>query len=213
MTVIKINPDKFELKELQPAVAILQQGGVIAYPTETVYGLGANIYHEKAVRRIFEIKGRDPQKPLSIMVSSIQAAEELCGNVPDFGNKLMAAYWPGPLTLIFQAANKLPKYIVSVDKKIGLRFPDHPITGALMRLHREPVTSTSANISGQRDPVRASEVIEAFAKKVDLIIDGGECQTKIPSTVVDVSGSEPVLVRAGAIPFAEIMKRLSGVAA
>ena len=213
MTIIKINPEKFAVKELQPAVTILQRGGVIAYPTETVYGLGANVYHEKAVRRIFEIKGRDPQKPLSIMIASAKDVVDLCEKVPDFGKTLMAAYWPGPLTLIFQAAPKLPQYILSMDKKIGLRFPDHPITRALMKRHREPITSTSANISGQRDPVRASEVIEAFAGKVDLIIDGGECRMKTPSTVVDVSGSEPVLVREGAIPFVEIVKRLPGVTA
>jgi len=213
MKILKINPEKFAVKELQPAVAILHQGGIIAYPTETVYGLGANIYQKKAVQRIFEIKGRDPQKPLSIMIASVGDVEELCENIPAFGTTLMKAYWPGPLTLIFQAAPKLPQYILSMDKKIGLRFPDHPITRALMKRHREPVTTTSANISGQRDPVRASEVIEAFAGKVDLIIDGGECQMKTPSTVVDVSGSEPVLVREGAIPFVEIVKRLPGVTA
>jgi len=213
MTIIKINPEKFAVKELQPAVAILHRGGVIAYPTETVYGLGANIYQKKAVQRIFEIKGRDPQKPLSIMIASVDDVEELCENIPAFGTALMEAYWPGPLTLIFQAAPKLPQYILSMDKKIGLRFPDHPITMGLMKQHHEPITSTSANISGQRDPVRASEVIEAFAGKVDLVIDSGECQMKIPSTVVDVSGSEPVLVREGAIPFVEILNRLQGVIA
>jgi L-threonylcarbamoyladenylate synthase len=208
MKVLKINPDDFEDNELQLAADVLNRGGVIAYPTETVYGLGANIFQRAAVARIFAIKGRDPHKPISIMISQAADVDEFCKDISAVGRTLMNAYWPGPLTLIFKASSKLPDYIVSREGKIGLRLPDHPICSALMRQHCAPVTSTSANPAGKPPLVNAQQIAEQFGEKIDLVIDGGACKTNVPSTVVDVSEGEPQVVRAGAIPPAEIQKLL-----
>lgn len=208
MTTIKIHPERFNSTDLQPAVSILQRGGLIAYPTETVYGLGANIYDQKAVRKIFEIKRRERQKPLSVMIASHVQVEELCMDLPNYAYNLIATHWPGPLTLILRASARVPDYITSADNKIGLRMPDHCITKALMKLHREPITSTSANVSGVEAPVRAQEVVNTFADKIDLIIDGGECKVKIPSTVLDATGEAPRILRAGAISFLQIERCL-----
>jgi L-threonylcarbamoyladenylate synthase len=181
---------------------------VIAYPTETVYGLGANIYHESAVRRIFQLKRRDPAKPLSVMISSIEDLNELCQEVPQYSDTLMNAFWPGPLTLIFKASKNVPSYVASQDKKIGLRIPNHPITKALMSLHGQPVTSTSANIAGAEEPSEAQHVLDSFGDKIDLLIDGGACRVKIPSTVLDVTGEEPKVLREGAVSLAKIKQVL-----
>ncbi len=211
MIITKINPNKFNLEELEPAVATLKQGGVLVYPTETVYGLGANVYNEKAVQKIYHLKKRESKKPLSVMIAAIADAKQLCDELNETGEKLMKMFWPGPLTLIFKASAQVPIYIMSPDHKIGLRMPAHPITDGLMKLHREPVTSTSANFSGARPPVLAQEVAQNFENSVDLIIDGGKCSVQVPSTVVDVSGKETKIIREGAISKNKIMQCLHGV--
>ncbi|MFQ5822638.1 MAG: L-threonylcarbamoyladenylate synthase [bacterium] len=211
LSVLKINPNNFDAKDLEPAVMVLQRGGVIAYPTETVYGLGANIYHERAVRRIYQLKKRDLTKPLSVMISSIEDVEDLCEEIHHYGKILINAFWPGPITLIFKASDSIPSYITSKDKKIGLRIPNHPITEALMRMHSQPVTSTSANITGTKELIRAQDVKNNFGGKIDLIIDGGACCVKIPSTVLDVTGEEPKVLREGAITRSQIEEVLLGI--
>lgn len=208
--IIKLDPVKFELKELQLAVKILREGGVIAYPTETVYGLGANIFSRVAVERIFQIKGRDAHKPLSVMISSLDEADELCEAIPDSGRALMAAFWPGPLTLILNASESVPAYIKSKDDTIGVRFPDHPVCIGLVQLLGEPITSTSANLAGENPPVQAEEVKANLGDQIDFLIDGGECVVQIPSTVVDITAEEPRLLRAGAIPFQKLKKVYDG---
>ncbi len=209
--ILKIDPNHFDVKELEPARNILQHGGVIAYPTETVYGLGANIYQERAVFRVFQLKRREPGKPLSIMISTLDEVETLCQEIPPYGKVLMRTFWPGPLTFILKASENVPHYIMSRDKKIGLRFPNHPVTQALMKLHPQPVTSTSANITGERESIRAQEVKNIFGDKIDLIIDGGECRVKVPSTVLDVTAEEPKVLREGAVSLSQIQEALSGV--
>jgi L-threonylcarbamoyladenylate synthase len=206
MNVLKIDSAQFQCDDLQSVASALNGGGVIAYPTETVYGLGANIFKANAVARIFTIKGRDPQKPISIMISRLADVDEFCDEVPAAAKILMKHYWPGPLTLILKASPALPDYIVSSDKKIGLRFPDHPICSALMRLHADPVTSTSANLTGLPPLARVEEIVEAFGEKLDVIIDCGECAFNQPSTVVDVSGPELRILREGTVAANEIFK-------
>ncbi|MFQ5753561.1 MAG: L-threonylcarbamoyladenylate synthase [bacterium] len=209
--VLEINLENFHLTELEPAVSILKKGGVIAYPTETVYGLGANIYHEKAVERINHLKKRDPKKPLSVMIASQGDVAELCVKIAEYSRILMTRYWPGPLTLILNASSNVPKYIVSHDNKIGLRMPNHPVTLGFMILHREPVITTSANLAGASAPIRCQQVQTTFRDKIDLMIDSGECGVKIPSTVLDVTGKTPRILREGAIPFGQIEQVLHGV--
>lgn len=211
MEVLRLDPGNFHREDLEPAARVLNNGGVIAYPTETVYGLGANIFQREAVARIFAIKGRDASKPISIMISSPSDVDRFCADVSILGKMLMAAYWPGPLTLILKAAQSLPDYLGSPEGRIGLRLPDHPICAALMNLYRDPITSTSANLTGRPALVNAQQIIEQFGDQIDLIIDGGECRTSQSSTVVDVSGSAPNVLREGAIPTADIMNRLSNL--
>lgn len=199
MKVLTIDPNHFEVSELNPAVEVMQQGGVLAYPTETVYGLGANIFLKAAVERIYHLKKRVSSKPMSIMIASDEEARKLCVEISKQAEVLMDTFWPGPLTLIFRAASSVPEYMVSASGTIGLRYPDHPITRALMHLHGQPVTSTSANVSGAEPAQSAREVVWSFANEVDMVIDAGTFPAQKPSTVVDLAQGELRVVREGAI--------------
>jgi len=212
LPLLAINPRNFDAKDLKPAARTLKRGGVIVYPTETVYGLGANIFHQKAVQKIYRLKRRDPHQPISAMIASLEDVDEYCTDVHEYARSLMHEYWPGPLTLILKASENLPRYITSADCKIGLRFPDHPITKALMVHHCQPITSTSANLTRGIPPVTAHELNINIAGKVDLIVDAGPCSVQIPSTVLDCSGDEPKLIREGSIPISEIKFFLRGIA-
>ncbi len=209
---LEIDTGNFDATDLKPAAQTLKRGGVIVYPTETVYGLGANIFHQKAVQKIYRVKRRDPRKPISAMIASIEDVDEFCIDVHEYARCLMHKYWPGPLTLILKASENLPRYMTSAEHKIGLRFPDHPITKALMVHHCQPITSTSANLANGRPPVTAHELNINIAGKVDLIVDAGSCSVQIPSTVLDCAGGEPILIREGSIPISEIKNLLRGVA-
>jgi len=206
---IAVNVKEFDTNDLKPAVDILNRSGVIAYPTETVYGLGASIFHEDAVNKVFRIKERDPAKPLSAMIGAIDDVQTLCKNIPEYARVLMAEYWPGPLTLVFKASARVPSYFKTDEDKVALRFPDHPITRALMQMHPLPITCTSANISNRPEAVTAADVSKTLGEKVDLIIDGGPCHGQTPSTVVDVTGDAPGLIREGLIAFSEIEKKVA----
>ena len=208
MVRIKLNPIDFKLEELEPALDVLKRGGVIAYPTETVYGLGADIYDEEAVRRIFQIKRREIGKPFPVIIKSIAVAKTLCTEISELAFSSIRRFWPGPLTLILKAADQVPDYLIGKDKKIGLRIPDHPITKTLLVSYLNPLISTSANISGGKAATRAQEIDPGLADEVDLIIDAGECEMQSPSTVIDVTNEKPKLLRAGAIPFAVIEQKL-----
>lgn len=194
-----------DMESLLPAIEVLQGGGVIAYPTETVYGLGALMNEIAAVRRIFDIKGRDLSKALSFMLASGELVSLYATNFNGYASELMASFWPGPLTLVLHARSSVPGYAI-FDGKIGLRVPDHPVTRYLCEQVKQPITTTSANRSGRPSPVVASGVMKELGMDVDLIIDGGECVGKVASTVLDATGPEPVLLRQGAIPFADIRK-------
>ena len=202
-------PDKrFDPHLLLPAVDILKAHGVVAYPTETVYGLGASMLSKSAVTRIHDIKHRQKNHPISLMVDSIQMALNLTNHVSIQARALMNAYWPGPLTLVLAASANVPAYLRSVDNKIGIRFPAHGLSTALVRLLGVAVTSTSANRTGMPPACSAAEVTATLDDDVDLIIDAGPNPAQAPSTVIDISGERARLLRAGAISFEHIQIKL-----
>jgi len=208
LKLLEIDPRNPDPAKLEAAIQVLRQGGVIAYPTETVYGLGADLFSKQAVQKVFDLKQRDASMPLSVMVPTTEMAEDLCSTISDGGRALMSQFWPGPLTLIFRASSKAPQYIVSVQGNIGLRCPDHPVSQELLNRHGGPITCTSANISGHESARNAEEVADAFGADLDLIIDGGMSRIKIASTVVDVSSGKIQILRQGAISSEEIDKAL-----
>ena len=193
---------------LAEAVAILAQGGVIAYPTETVYGLGAAISCHAALLRISAIKGRSGIKALSYMVDSVARALALSGNLPGYVHDLIQRYWPGPLTLVVEASPDVPGHAVSENGTIGLRMPDNQICRTLVGKLDDAIATTSANVSGEPPACSAEAVYAALGEQVDLIIDGGTSRLAISSTVLDVTGKEPALLRQGAIPFSDIINNM-----
>ncbi len=205
MSVVKINSDNFGKDELAEAVRILDAGGVIAYPTETVYGLGADIFCEDAVNRLYKIKGRNAHKAVTMMVASQADIQRYCTAVSSAASAMMAAFWPGPLTLIFKASAAIPDYFAAENNTIGVRFPDHKISNTLVDLLRRPITSTSANSSGGTPARDVRGMPLALQAGVDLILDAGQTVSGIPSTVVDVSTGKVVILREGAISAKAIL--------
>ena len=176
----------------------LRHGGVIAFPTDTLYAVGARAGDPVAVRRLYEIKQRPFSQPMVWLVSD-RAQVEPFAVLSDVAAELIARYWPGPLTLVLRA--RLPAH----GSTIAVRAPNHQVALAILRSLGEPVASSSANPAGASPPVDADQVIEGLGERLDLVLDGGACQIGQPSTILDLSGEAPRILRPGAIPQAELM--------
>ena len=190
-------------ENLTAAGLALKNGGIVAFPTDTVYGLGAIYRDEKAVAKIFEAKGRDEGKPLSILVSNIEQVELLAdlgsGRMYEKALRLMKTYWPGALTLIFKKKAGIPDNVTAGGETIGIRMPDLDVTLKIIEAAGFPLAAPSANTSGKRSSVLAQEVAEDLSGKIDMIIDGGACKVGLASTVVDMTGEYPKILREGVI--------------
>jgi len=188
------------------ALEILRSGGLIACPTDTVYGVGALAFDSKAVESIYASKDRPVEKAVPVLISDADALEEVGINIPDAARKLAAHFWPGPLTILVPQRADLPES-VSATSTVGVRVPDHAVARALLRA-AGPMAVTSANISGGQNPVTAREVYEQLGGRIDLIIDGGKTPGGIPSTLVDCTGQEIEILRQGPLSLEEILSAL-----
>jgi L-threonylcarbamoyladenylate synthase len=183
---------------------MILHGSVVAFPTETFYGLGADAMDEKAIQKIFQIKGRKEEKPLLLLVADRTWLPGLVRKIPPRAERLMEKFWPGPLTLVFEASPHLPPILTANTGKVGLRISSHPVAQALVKAVGRALTATSANVSGQPSASLAGEVLQALGDKVGAILDGGRTPGGLESTVLDVSGPGPKILRRGAIPQAEL---------
>ena len=197
--ILKINPNAVEPAVIRDIARVLANNSVIVYPTDTFYGLGANCLSQEALQRIFEIKQRPGSKGLPVLVSDLEMARGMAAEVPPVFYTLASRFWPGPLTLVLKAASDLPAELVGPGRTIGVRLPAVPWLQALIRETGVALVTTSANISGEGEIDLAEEVIGTFKGKVDLIVDGGLTPGGQPSTVVDLTGEKPVLIRGGVI--------------
>jgi L-threonylcarbamoyladenylate synthase len=201
--IIKIDPAHPEIAFFR-AREVVRSGGVIAYPTETFYGLGADPGNRAAVRRLFEIKGRPADQPILLLIRSTDEVKEWASEITRSAGALMEKFWPGPLTLVFAAKPGVMREITAGRGTIGLRVPGNPLTLRLLEVLGSALTGTSANISGGRSPQTAEETAAAIGGMVDLILDGGRTTGGRSSTVMDVSQDPPRLIREGAVPLNEI---------
>lgn len=202
--VIQIDPVRPQHRLIEKAADVLKCGGVIGYPTETVYGIGCSAFNGNAVDRIIQLKNRDRSKAMIIIAGDTVQVRELVTSIPEEAERLIENFWPGPLTIVFEASSLLKDFAFGKSKTIAIRIPDSVICMELIKESGFPIISTSANISGQPPATSAEQVADYFGTQLDLIVDGGPSQEIHPSTVVDITHASPRIVREGAISTLEI---------
>ena len=190
--------------DINQAAAILKDGGLIAFPTETYYGLAVDPFNEAALKRLFSVKKRPAVKPVLVLIPSREHIFQMIDAVPDAAGKLMDRFWPGPLTMVFSARRELSVMLTGGTGTVGVRISPHPIAQALLKAHGGPLTATSANISGERAAVTAAEVKNTFGNDIDMVLGGGRTPGEKPSTLIKFNGNSIECIREGCIPFSEI---------
>ncbi|MBI4383029.1 MAG: threonylcarbamoyl-AMP synthase [Nitrospinae bacterium] len=208
--ILKINfnrPDGFQ-EQIGTVKETLNRGGVIAFPTDTFYGLGANPFNERAVAHIFKIKNRPAHKPILVLVASVKQVDQLASEIGSETEKLIHDLWPGPLTLLFKALPHLPKPLTGGTGKVGIRLPDHDFSRKLIEYLDLPLTAPSANVSGGKNLSSAEEVAQALGGDIDLVLDGGRTSGGKESTVLDAAVHPPKLIREGAVSKKQIESAL-----
>lgn len=198
--ILRINPAAVDQAIIAGIASILRGNGTMAYPTETFYGLGAAAFSAKAVSRIFRLKKRDPLNPLPVVASDLDMVAGITLVPPPAFWALAEEFWPGPLTLVLKASPGLPAHLAGPGGSIGVRIPPLPWLRKLLFELSQPLTATSANISGEKEISEPAEVTAVFRGKVNLIVDGGTTPGGKPSTVLDLTGPEPRFIREGAVP-------------
>src|SRR3990170_3079771 len=186
-TLLKVDGASASQSVWKQVLDVFKKGGIIAYPTETFYGLGVDPFNETAVKKLFNLKGREADKPISILVKDKKMLAEVAEEIPLSAEKLIKKFWPGPLTIILKAKKSIPITLRAGTGTIAVRISSNTITQKLLEAIDSPITTTSANPSGKKSPVTASEVMNYFKNKVDLILDGGVLSGKLGSTIVDVT--------------------------
>ena len=204
--VVKVDPNQPDPKVIREAVTIMSAGGVIAYPTDTVYGLGVDPRRDEYIRRIYQVKKR-VGKAIPILLSGVEQVERY-GYLNDIAEKLIDAFWPGHLTVIVEAKPTVSELITMGTGKVGLRVPDHKVALMLARELGGAITGTSANISGMESPRTAGEVLSQLGASIDMIIDGGPCKHGISSTVVDTTVRPVKILRVGPVRPSDIERVL-----
>lgn len=197
-------------EHLSDAIAALQRGDVIVFPTETLYGLGADALNSAAVERVFQLKGRDPTHPIPVLVADRGMLYTLVADLPTTAQKLMDRFWPGPLTLVLPARKDIPQPLLNSTGGVGVRISSHPIATQLVAILGSPLTATSANPSGQPPARTIDEAKNYFAGKVNVFVDGGTLSSQTGSTVVEIIEDSVKLIREGKIKVAEFKEILRG---
>lgn len=202
--IIEIDPSAIDMDKLAVASDILKNGGTVAFPTETVYGLGANALEETSIKKIFEAKGRPSDNPLIVHIAAVEDIKPLVADIPNHVDVLMERFWPGPLTLVFRKSSLVPPMITGGLDTVAIRMPAHPIARTLIAMAGVPVAAPSANLSGKPSPTQASHVVEDLLGRVDAIISGGSCKVGLESTVLDITGEVPMILRPGGVTKEEL---------
>ncbi len=209
--VIKIDPENIDKSQLREAADALKAGKVVAIPTETVYGLGADALNTEAVSKIFKAKGRPSDNPLIVHIADKEKVFELVESVPEKAAELMDKFWPGPLTLVLRKSPKIPDIITAGLDTVAIRMPEHPVARELIRLAGVPVAAPSANVSGKPSTTTAQHVLDDMDGKIEIIVDAGSSRVGLESTVLDVTVEPPVLLRPGGVTPGQLEKYIGRV--
>jgi len=205
LKVYKINHEHPEPEVIQRAVILIKQGGIITFPTRCLYGLGADAFNAQAVDRVFQLKQRPPQKPILILIDRRIQLKRLVSQVSNVAFRIMDQFWPGRVTLVFEAAGTVPHYLTAGSGKIGIRLPGHPVAAALVASLGAPLTGTSANLSGKPGCRCIDDLDPQLVQQLDAVLDAGPLKGGNGSTVVDVTQDIPKVLREGEISEKEIL--------
>ncbi len=197
--ILKLDKDDFGTGDLDPAITILQSGGLVAFPTETVYGLGADALNPAAARKIYEAKGRPSDNPLIVHIANTRDIEILAKDIPEAAYRLAEVFWPGPLTMILKKRDCVPHGTTGGLDTVAIRLPAHKLARTLIAQSGVYIAAPSANLSGKPSPTSASHVIKDMDGRIDMIIDGGKAALGLESTIIDLTGEEPMILRPGCI--------------
>ena len=188
-----------EPRIIQAAAEVMIAGGLLAFPTTGLYGLGADALNSEAVEKIFHVKQRNSDKPILVLVKDVSALDKITANVPASAAKMMAAFWPGSLTIILEARSELSAVLTGGTGKIGIRVPRHPVASALVNAFDGPITGTSANISGRKGCSTVADLDPGLVQDLELVLDAGPLKGRVGSTVVDATSNPPSVLREGAV--------------
>ncbi len=205
LKVYKVNPEHPEPEVIQRAGTVIKQGGIIAFPTRCLYGLGANAFNREAVQRVFQLKQRSFQKPILILIDQRIQLERLVSHVSKTASRIMDQFWPGRVTLVFKAADTVPHYLTAGTGKIGIRLPGHPVAATLTDSLGVALTGTSANLSGRPGCRHIDDLDPQLIRQLDAVLDAGPLKGGTGSTVVDVTGDIPWILREGQVSEKEIL--------
>ena len=196
---VKINIADANAADFKTAADIIKRGGLVAFPTETVYGLGGNALDPDASKKIYAAKGRPSDNPLIVHIAKFEELDPIVAEVTDDAKKLMQAYWPGPMTLVFKKKSIVPDETTGGLDTVAVRMPVHPVARAFIEACKVPIAAPSANVSGRPSPTKAEHVVTDLDGRIEMIIDGGQSNVGLESTIIDVSGEEACLLRPGGI--------------
>ncbi|MGQ9530827.1 MAG: L-threonylcarbamoyladenylate synthase [Candidatus Bathycorpusculaceae bacterium] len=209
--VLRVNPEKPEMEKIQIAADFIKKGDLVAFPTETVYGLGADALNPKAILALFEAKKRPMDNPPIVHVGEIEKVYKLVKEIPQKAEMLMRKFWPGPLTLIFKRSNIVPSVTVAGLDTIAIRMPRHNVALALLKESKCPIAAPSANLAGKPSPTSANHVLEDLNGRIDAILDAGPTHIGVESTVLDMTVDPPQILRPGGTPYENLKKVLGRV--
>lgn len=209
--ILKVDKEAIDEELIKRAADLIVEGRVVAFPTETVYGLGANGLDEEAIKKVFRAKGRPQDNPLILHVHSIDQVKTLVEEIPDVAYKCMEKFWPGPLTILFKKSQLVPSSVTAGLDTVAIRMPKNNIALELIRLSDKPIAGPSANLSGKPSPTCAQHVIEDLNGKIDMVIDGGECTVGLESTVVDLSTDKAMILRPGYVTLEDLKEIIPNI--
>lgn len=195
----RVNKNEIDEKTIRQAGEILKQGGLVAFPTETVYGLGADALNEEAAKKIYAAKGRPSDNPLIVHITNMNALEKIVKEMPEKAEKVAEAYWPGPLTMIFDKSDEVPYGTTGGLETVAVRMPSHPVAKAVIDAGGGYIAAPSANISGRPSPTAAEHVAEDLDGRIEMIVDGGDVEIGVESTILDMTVTPPMILRPGAV--------------
>lgn len=209
--IVKVSPKKPEKEIIEKAAKIIKKGGLVAFPTETVYGLGANAFDKKAVRKIFEVKKRPIDNPIIVHIADFSYLKKLAKKIPKEAEILAKNFWPGPLTFVLIKKKIVPDEVTAGTKTVAIRMPKNKIALELIKKSGVPIAAPSANLAGRPSPTTAKHVFEDLGDKIDLILDGGKTKVGVESTVVDLTVKPPLILRPGGVSLEQLRKFLKDI--